>query len=332
MKPIRWGILATGEIAKNMVQALNQSSEAEVVAVASRTQARAEDFGRRWNIPVRYGSYQALVEDPNVDVVYIATPHNLHYENMKMCLHAGKHVLCEKAFTLNSKQAKECVRLARQKNLFLMEAMWMRYFPAMQQVREWLENGVIGKVRLVQADFCFNLPFNATHRLYNPKLGGGALLDLGIYPLSFATMVLGFPQGITSYAHIGETGVDELDTIILTYENGATAVLNCSMRIYKPRESFIIGTYGYIKIHNIFFRPDRLTLHLNGHEEKLVEFPISGNGYIYEVEEVHRCLREGKTESAIMPLDETIRLMEVMDEMRSDWQLVYPDEEKIEME
>jgi len=332
MEPIRWGLIATGEIAKNMVQALHQSDGARVVAVASRTQARAETFGQQWNIPSRYGSYEELVEDPDIDVVYIATPHNLHYENMKMCLQAGKHVLCEKAFTLNARQAEECIAIAREKQLFLMEAMWMRFFPAMRQVREWLANRVLGEVRLVQADFCFNLPFDPNHRLYNPDLAGGALLDLGVYPLSFATMVLGFPQGIASHAHIGETGVDELDTILLNYENGASANLSCSMRVYKPREAFIIGTKGYIKVHNIFFRPDRLTLHPSGQEPQVFDFPMDGNGYVYEIEEVHQCLRAGKTESHLMPLDDSLRLMALMDELRSAWKLVYPDEENLIME
>lgn len=326
MKLIRWGIIATGEVAKNMVQALNSCNDAEVVAVASRTQARADTFGQQWKIPTCYGSYEALVENPNVDVVYIATPHNLHYENMLMSLRAGKHVLCEKAFTLNAKQAEECISLARQKQLFLMEAMWMRFFPAMSQVRDWLQQGLLGRVRLVQADFCFNLPYDPNHRLYNLELAGGALLDLGIYPLSFATMVLGFPQRVISHAHIGQTGIDELDTILLGYDKAASASLSCSMRVYKPREAFIVGTEGYIKVHNIFFRPDGLTLHLNGQEPQVTEYTLDGNGYIYEVEEVHNCLRTGKTESSLMPLDDTLSLMELMDDLRSDWGLVYPDE------
>jgi predicted dehydrogenase len=326
MKPIRWGILATGEVAKNMVQALHQSEDARVTAVASRTQTRAETFGRRWNIPIRYGSYESLAEDPDIDLVYIATPHNLHYENMQMCLQSGKHVLCEKAFTLNAGQAEACIALAREKQLFLMEAMWMRFFPAIAQVRDWLGKGLLGEVRLVQADFCINVPYDPDHRLYNPRLAGGALLDLGIYPLSFSAMVLGFPDSVSSHAHIGQTGVDELDTLLLNYQGGASASLSCSTRLYKPREAYIVGTHGYIKVHDIFFRPDRLTLHLNGQEPQVHDYPIMGNGYIYEVEEVHQCLRSGRAESALMPLDETLGLMKVMDALRSNWNLVYPNE------
>ncbi|MBM3145777.1 MAG: Gfo/Idh/MocA family oxidoreductase [Chloroflexi bacterium] len=327
MKRYRWAILATGEVAKNMVQALHSSEHAEVVAVASRTQKRADAFGSEWNIPKCYGDYQAVAEDSEVDVVYIATPHNLHYENMQMCLQAGKHVLCEKAFTLNARQAEACINLARQKGLFLMEAMWMRFFPAMAQVRNWLQQGLLGEIRLVQADFCFQLPYDPQHRLYNLELGGGALLDLGIYPLSLTVMVLGFPHSMLSHAHISQTGADELDTILLNYDQGASASLSCSMRLYKPREAFIVGTHGYTKVHNIFFRPDRLTLHLHGQEPLTSDHPIAGNGYIYEVEEVHSCLRAKITESPLMPLDETLGLMRLMDSLRADWGLVYPDEQ-----
>lgn len=328
MKQIRWGIIATGEVANNMVQTLNNYDDAEVLAVASRTQQRADSFGHRWNIPTCYGSYEAIVDDLDIDVVYIATPHNQHYENMLMCLKAGKHVLCEKAFTLNSRQAEACIALAREKQLFLMEAMWMRFFPAMTQVRSWLTQGLLGEIRLVQADFCFHLPCDPQHRLYKLELGGGALLDLGIYPLSLAAMVLGFPQHVLSHAHIGQTGVDELDTILLSYDNGASASLSCSMRVYKPREAFVIGTNGYLKVHNVFFRPDRLTIHLNGQEPHISEYPIRGSGYIYEIEEVHTCLRAGKIESSLMPLDETLGLMKLMDRLRADWGISYPDEKR----
>lgn len=326
MIPIRWGILATGEVAKNFTQALKTCSDAQISAVSSRTQGRAEDFGNRWNIPVRYGSYQALAEDPRVDIIYIATPHNLHAENIEMCLKAGKHVLCEKAFTLNARQAEVCIALAREKNLFLMEAMWMRFFPAAAQIRDWLAQGILGQIRLVQADFCINLPFDPDHRLYDLERAGGALLDLGIYPLSFASMVLGPARRVHGRAQIGQSGVDELDAITLSYDQGAFASLNCGMRGYKPREAFIIGSEGYVKVHNIFFRPDRLSLHLIGQDPEDFHFPIEGNGYQYEIQEVHRCLQSGQIESHMMPLDESLSLMKQMDELRSAWNLVYPDE------
>ena len=328
MKPIRWGIIATGEIAKNMVETLNRCNDAEVVAVASRTQQRAESFGHKWNISTCYGSYEAIADDPDIDVVYIATPHNLHYENMLMCLKAGKHVLCEKAFTLNSRQAEACIALSREKQTISNGSHVDAFLTGNTQVRDWLEQGLLGEIRLVQADFCFHLPYDPQHRLYKLELGGGALLDMGIYPLSFAAMVLGFPQHVLSRAHIGQTGVDELDTILLSYDNAASASLSCSMRVYKPREAFIIGTKGYLKVHNIFFRPDLLTIHLNDQEPQISEYPINGNGYIYEIEEVHSCLKGGKIESSLMPLDETFGLMKLMDHLRADWGIAYPDEKR----
>jgi dihydrodiol dehydrogenase / D-xylose 1-dehydrogenase (NADP) len=326
MKPIGWGILATGNIAHSMARALRDSDSADIVAVASRAQERADAFGEEWGISKRYGTYEALVGDPGVEVVYVATPHSRHYEHMLLCLDAGKHVLCEKAFTLNARQASECIALARQKSLFLMEAMWMRFFPAMAQVRDWVRRGVLGDVRLVQADLGLYQPFDPEHRLFNPELGGGALLDLGIYPLSFATMVLGFPERVEGHAHLGHTGVDELDTILLAYENGASAVLACTTRAYKPREAFVVGTKGYIRVHDVFLHPECLTLDMRGEEPLTMSYPFASNGYIHEVEEVHACLTSGRTESEIMPLDETLGLMELMDGLRAEWGVAYPGE------
>jgi predicted dehydrogenase len=326
MTTFRWGVLATGNIAASMAQALHEVDDADLVAVGSRSQASADAFGDKWHIPRRYASYEALTTDPDVDIIYIATPHNLHFENMRLCLSAGKHALCEKPLTLNARESAECIALAREKGLFLMEAVWMRFFPAMAQVRQWVCDGVIGDVRLVQADFCFNLPFDPAHRLYNPQLGGGALLDLGIYPLSFTTMILGFPQRIHSHAHLSQTGVDELDTLALFYESGAVANLSCSMRFDRPREAFVFGSEGHIQIHETFFRPDRLTLKRNDAEAKTMHLPFRGNGYTHEVEEVHACLRSGRTESEIMPLDESLRLMQLMDGLRAEWGVKYPGE------
>lgn len=330
MDKISWGILATGNIANNIAQALSNMPDARMVAVASRTQEKADAFGEKWKIPKRYNTYEALAHDPDVQVIYIASPHNHHYENMRMCLAAGKHVLCEKPLTLNAQQAEACIRLSREKNLFLMEAMWMRFFPAMAHIRAWLEAGRIGDIRLIQADFCINVPFDAAHRLYNPALGGGALLDLGIYPISFAAMALALDQveSVRSFAHLGATGVDEWDNLILAYKTGASAALSCGFHAYKPREAFIVGTQGYIKVHNIFFRPDDVTLHLSGEEPQVLHFPFRDNGYTHELQEVHDCLRANQLESKIMPLAETVQIMRFMDQLRDAWGIVYPDEHK----
>ncbi|KAA3658810.1 MAG: gfo/Idh/MocA family oxidoreductase [Chloroflexi bacterium] len=326
MTKFRWGILATGNIAGSMAQALHTVEDAELVAVASRSQASADKFGEKWNVPRRYASYDALAADPDVDIIYIATPHNLHYENMRLCLSASKHVLCEKPMTLNAAESAQCIAFARQNNLFLMEAVWMRFIPAIAQLRKWLADGVIGDVRLIQADFNFNLPFDPTHRLYNPELGGGALLDLGIYPLSFTTMLLGFPNEIHAQAQMSQSGVDELNTMTLIYDNNISAQLTSGMVINKPIEAFVMGSKGTIKVHNLFFRPDKMTLHLNGEDPQTHTIPYLDNGYPHEVLEVHNCLRAGKLESNIMPLDETQRMMQLMDNLRTQWGVKYPGE------
>lgn len=326
METIRWGILATGNVANSMAQALSEVTGVQVIAVASRTQQAADAFGARWDIPRRYGAYADLVGDDDVDVVYIATPHSHHYENMMLCLDAGKHVLCEKAFTLNAREAEACIARARERRLFLMEAMWMCFFPAMAQVRQWVAEGRIGDIRLFTADFCADIPYEKAPRLYEPNLGGGALLDLGVYPLTLATSLLGLPEKMISQAQMGAHGVDELDTMLLSYATGAKAALACSMRVYKPREAFIVGTNGYIKIHEIFFRPAQLTLQVRGRPPQEIVLPFRGNGYVHEVEHVQAMLRTGRMESDRWPLAQTLQVMRLMDRLRADWGLVYPGE------
>ena len=326
MKTQRWGILATGNIANDLAAAIKDCEGAELLAAASRSQTKADTFAEKWSVPRAYDSYEKLVGDPEVDIVYIATPHNFHYEHMKLCLNAGKHVLCEKAFTINAAQAEECIWLARKEGLFLMEAMWTRFFPAVRKIREVIEEGLLGEIRFIQADFFYHLPFDAEHRLYNPNLGGGALLDLGIYPVSFAVMLLGLPEVVSSSARLGQTGVDEIDSMVFCYEDCAIAQLACGVGIQKAREAFILGTKGSIKIPEIFFCPDRFSLQLYGQAPEEYSFPKIGKGYIYEVEEVRRCLERGKQESAIMPLDETLDIIKLCDRLRAEWGVVYPEE------
>ncbi len=326
MDPIRWGILATGSIAAKLASAINDVEDADLLAVGSRSPESAGAFADTWDIPRRYDSYEALAADPDVNVIYIATPHPYHDDNMRLCLEAGKHVLCEKPFTLNASEAEACVALAREQGLFLMDAMWTRTIPAIIQVQRWLEDGRIGQPRLLQADFTFDIAFDPDHRLFNPELGGGALLDVGIYPLAMASMVLGDPAAISGQAILGETGVDELDGMTLTYPSGALAVLTCGIRADKPQEATITGSDGRIVIHPPFHCPDTLTLYSGNREPETVTVPYSGNGYVHEVIEVNSCLRSGRLESPLMPLDETIRLMRQMDTLRAAWGVVYPGE------
>ncbi len=352
---LRWGILGTGIIAQQFARGLRVLPDARLVAVGSRTAETAERFGRTFDVPHRHASYSALAEDPEVDVVYVATPHPFHAENTLLCLRAGKAVLCEKPFTLNAAEARTVIAEARARRLFLMEAMWMRYLPAMVQVRRWLAEGVIGEVRMVTADFGFRAAFDPHSRLFDPALGGGALLDVGIYPISLAFMVLGTPTRVTGVAQLGETGVDEQSAYLFEYPQGQLAVLSSAVRTTTPTEAWILGTEGAIHIHPLMYHPERVTVrrHLTEVSSRLpaplkalgralglerpwqqartrggktYHFPLKGNGYNYEADEVARCMAAGKLESAVMPLDETLAIMETLDQLRAPWGLVYPGE------
>lgn len=327
MKTIRWGILATGGIAAKLAQAITDSEQGTLAAVASRTQARADAFADQWRIPRRHGSYEQLAADPEVDVIYIATPHSHHYDHMRLCLEAGKHVLCEKALTLDARQARECIALARSKRLFLMEAMWMRFIPAVVRAKRWVDAGEIGELRMISADFCLNRPFDAAHRLFDPALGGGALLDLGIYPLSFATYFMGMPDDYTSTACLNQrTGVDEVVSMSLR-RGSVLAHLSCTTRSARPGEAWLCGSKGHIKLHDLFVKADKLTVHKDGQPPVVHDVPYRSNGYLHEVEEVHDCLLRGKQESPRMTLDDSLALMQVMDAMRASWGFRYPHEQ-----
>jgi predicted dehydrogenase len=258
-------------------------------------------------------------------VIYVATPHIFHHENTMLCLRAGKAVLCEKAFTINAAEAAEMIDYARQHHLFLMEAMWVRYLPIHVKLRELLKEGVIGEVKIVHADFSFSAPYNPQSRLFNLDLGGGALLDAGIYPVSMASMILGTPSKITSLTHIGEAGSDEQTVMQFGYPEGQLSTLVTSIRVGGPQDLLIRGTKGYIKISQ-WLRPSHLTIVRPQQADEVIELHIEGNGYNYEAAEVIRCLREGLVESPVMPLDESLALMQTMDAVRAPWGLKYPTE------
>jgi predicted dehydrogenase len=323
-----WGILSTGTIATAFAKALNHLDDATALAVGSRKLATAEAFGDKHGIPRRYASYEELAADDDVQIVYVATPHVFHAENVRMCLEHGKHVLCEKPFTVNAAEARELIDLAREKQLFLMEALWMRFIPAIVTLREWLAEGRIGDVRMVQADFSVNMPFDPDSRIYDRKLGGGSLLDVGIYPISLATMVLGLPDRVESHAHIGETGVDEQVGMLFGYEDGRAAVLSCGVRAQGTQEAVIKGTRGFIKLHTPFHHPQQLTLHLHDSEPQTVKIPYKSTGLNYEARAVQKALTNNLLESAIMSLDETQATMQLMDDMRAAWGLRYPADGK----
>jgi predicted dehydrogenase len=323
---IRWGIIGTGRIAAQFADGLAVLPDAALVAVGSRAQESADAFGDRFDVSRRHASYEALAEDPEVDVVYIATPHPFHQENSILCLRAGKAVLCEKPFAINAGQAQAVIDLAREEGLFLMEAMWTRFLPTMRKLRELLAAETIGPVQMMSADFGFRSEFDPTSRLFDPALGGGALLDVGVYTLSLAEMTLGPPARITSMAHIGETGVDEQAVVVLGFGSGQMALLSASVRTTTSQEATLLGTEGQIKVHAPWWQSQKLSLTLSGQETEVLELPFAGNGYQYEAQAVMDCLRERRQQSAVMPWDETLSVMRTMDRVRAQWGLRYPME------
>ena len=324
-RKIRWGIIGTGNIAQKFAAGLSVLSDSELIAVGSRAKGTADHFGDRFHVAKRYGTYEDLTQDPEIDVIYISTPHNLHKENTLMCLRAGKSVLCEKPFAINAKEATEMILYARERRLFLMEAMWTRFFPLMEKVREMLAAGIIGEVRMLMADFGYRST-NLKEWVFDPSFGGGGLLDVGIYPLSLAHSIFGTPDRITSMAHLGETGIDEQSAAILGYKGGRMALIASATRTETPHVAYLLGTEGRIYIHPPWWRPQTLTLSINGKADEVMQIPFDGNGYNYQAAEVARCLREGRIESDTMPLDETLSIMKTMDVIRAQWNLKYPME------
>lgn len=323
---VRWGILGAGSIANSLAKGAQACPTATVVAVGSRDQSKADAFADKYGIPNRHDSYEKLVQDPEVDVVYVSTPHPFHKEHSLLALNAGKPVLCEKPFTINAAELEEVIRVAGEKGLFLMEAMWTRYFPVMAKVRELVKGGAIGEVRMLLADFGFRAGFNPESRLFDPALGGGALLDVGIYPISLSSMLFGEPDRISGLATMGETGVDEQSAMVLGHPGGALSVLSTAVRTNTPHTATILGTDGQISIPTNWWKPDRLTLSRSGQPDEVIELPGDPAGFVYEVEEVGNCLRAGKLESDILPLDESLAIMRTMDTLRAQWGLKYPTE------
>jgi predicted dehydrogenase len=324
---IRWGILGTGKIARAFATALQDTPDAQLVAVASRTVDSATKFGRDYGVARCHGSYQALADDPGVDVVYIATPHPMHHANALMCLHGGKAVLVEKAFTMNRREAEDIIALARARRLFVMEAMWTRFMPAVAEARRLLADGAIGKPAHVAADFGFTSDAGPDHRLFAPELGGGALLDLGIYPLSLASFFLGAVTGVTAQAELSATGVDLQTAFTLRHAGGGISSCACSLRARTATELTISGERGYIRLHDRFHNTDTISLTLvSGSErsERTISLPKRGNGYTHEAEEVGRCLRAGLIESPLMPHAETLAIMGTLDAIRAQIGLRYP--------
>lgn len=326
MEPIRWGILGTGRIAGLFATGLTALPDAELVAVGSRAAATAARFADEHGVPRRHPSYAALAADPEVDIVYVATPHPVHHAAVRLCLEAGKAVLCEKPFTVNAAQAADLIGLARARRLLLMEAMWTRFLPLMERFRGLVAAGAIGEPRLLTADFGFRHDGGPEHRLFDPALAGGALLDVGVYLVSLASMLFGPPERVTGFAHLGPTGVDEQAALVLGYPGGRLAQLTAAVRTATPQEVTLMGTDGSLRIHPLWWKPTRMTLTRPGLPDESFEIPFAGNGYNYEAAEAMRCLRAGETESPVMPLAETLAVLRTLDEARALWALRYPME------
>ncbi|MEV1285885.1 Gfo/Idh/MocA family oxidoreductase [Micromonospora sp. NPDC049679] len=319
----RWGILATGGIATKFVEDLRLLPHAEVIAVGSRSLPGAQAFADRFDIPRAYGSWAALAADSDVDVIYVATPHVAHYAATMTCLEAGRAVLCEKPFTLDLATTTELIEAARARDVFLMEAMWMRCNPTILRVVELVRDGAIGEVTTVHGDFGLAGPFAPDHRMRSRALGGGALLDLGVYPVSLAHLLLGVPDQVRSWAKLSAEGVDENTAMIFGYDSGAVATLTCGMVGATPIAATITGTRGRIEIPAPFYCPGEFTLWRDGAEPETVTAAGQGSGYQYEAVEVQRCLSAGLRESPLVPHAVTLEVMALLDTVREQIGVTY---------
>ncbi|HTY09555.1 MAG TPA: Gfo/Idh/MocA family oxidoreductase [Bacteroidota bacterium] len=323
-RKIKWGILSTGWIAHKFATALKVAENCETYAVGSRTADAAKKFAREFNIPHAYGSYEELVSDPNVDVVYIATPHNLHLENTFLALDHNKNVLCEKPMGVNRKEAAAMIARAKEKDLFLMEAMWSRFLPNIIKTKELVDSGEIGKVKLLTAFFSVKSENGPEHRHYNLELCGGTILDTGIYNIFLSLLLLGKPKSISAIAGLGEQGGDNSASYTFKYDKDTLAVMYSSFLADPAVVAEIHGDKGKIFLEHLWFCPGKVKVTYNGGKEKIFDFPVRGNGYEYEAEEVAKCLLEGKKESSLMSWNDSLQLVEMLDAVRKECGVVYP--------
>ena len=324
MNSVKWGILGAGVIAEKVAAAIKEYPHAELAGVGSRSLDKAQAFADRVDVKKAFGTYEELCQSSDIDIIYIATPHVFHKEHTMLALRNGKHVLCEKPFAINKSDAEEMIFEARSRNLFLMEAMWTCVMPGMIKLKQILKDGIIGKVRLVEADFGFQAPYCPDSRLFNPDLGGGALLDVGIYPLTFALCTLGYPDEAKATATIGQTGVDEMSIYNLKYKNGVMANLKSSINQQTDCIARIYGSEGTITIPSDWWLMNKIIV-TNG-QVKEFDTSYDCSEYYFEVEEVTRCIQKGLTESPNVPHEWTLNMMTLMDGLRKDINLTYPQE------
>jgi predicted dehydrogenase len=325
-KKYNWAILGAGDIAQKFAHDLTLLSNANLYAVGSQSMERAEEFARRHNIEKAYGSYEELARDPKIDIVYIATYHVRHYHNTLLCLDHGKAVLCEKPIAMNKDQCMEMFEKARENKLFLMEALWTRFIPSFGKCKELVENGSVGVIKLIEADFCFKAYYDQKSRLFDPMLGGGSLLDIGLYPVFFALEMAGMPTEIAAMASFGDTQVDESCTIQLKHRNNILSVLFCSLVSNGRTEAMIHGSEGVIRINREWHIPSSVDLFIGNERKAHYNFTEPGFGYHYEAKEVMNCLDEGRTESTVFSRQKSMDLISILDEIRKKTGISYPGE------
>ena len=320
------GILGAGSIARQMAYTISKMDNAINYAIASRDYKKSQEFAKEFRVIKAYGSYEEMIKDPEVELVYIATPHSLHYEHAKLCLNNGKHVLCEKAFTINEKQAEELFEIAKEKNLFITEAIWTRYMPMRKTLDDILESDVIGELHSFTANLGYRI--NNVPRLVDPNLAGGSLLDVGVYTLNFASMVFGNNiKDISSTVIKTDTGVDAQNSITLYYENNRMAILHSTMMSRTDRRGIIYGSKGYIEVENINNCEGIKIYSLDGNLIDEYKTPKQITGYEYEVEASIKAIKNGELECIEMPHSETLIIMRLMDKLRNNWGIKYPFEE-----
>ncbi len=319
---VRWGIIGLGGIAHKFAADMQRSETAILYGVASRSIEKATAFAQMYNAEKAFDSYEALVHNDEIDIVYIATPHTFHFENTMLCLQHDKAVLCEKPLGINLTQVQTMMQEAQSRNLFLMEAIWTRFMPSYQKVLQLVNENAIGTIVSIRADFGLRTTVNPEGRLYNKKLGGGSLLDIGIYPIFLSLLLLGMPSEIKAMARMTDTDVDSFCSMLFDYEHNAKAVLESTFEVDTPTEAYIYGTEGLIKLHRSFHHANTVTLYKN-ETETVFELPHTGIGYIHEIEAVNANVLNGDTENSMLPLAFSEQLMTIIDQVKAKIGLQY---------
>lgn len=323
MQKVNWGILGLGKIADKVSGDILLAKQSNIYAVASRSEEKAKVFAGKFNAQKYFSSYEALVQCSDVDVVYVATPHVFHFEHAMLALKHGKHVLCEKPLGMNVQQVDALIAEARKQQVFLMEGLWTRFVPATEKMLEWVDAGLIGEIISLKADFGFKAQFDPDGRLFNKNLGGGSLLDIGIYPAYLSLLLLGLPKEIKAMARMTETAVDSYFAALCEYESGAIATLESTTEADTPIEGCIYGQKGFIKMHSRFHHTQKLTLNIYDKQEEIIELPYLGEGYVHEIDEVNKCVLSNRKESDLLTLQTSRNLIHLLDQIRAEIDLVY---------